>query len=232
MIRVLGVARRGAMKARGQPLTSCTGCSPAPLRSCDSPARAQTKALVGVCAAMRPGPLTSPMAATKASLRTLARRWPQLQSELTQLDTQLQTLVTSVAPTLVALPGSGSTPPGSCWSPPATTPNGSAQRPPSRICAAPPDPGLLGQDPPAPPQPRRRPPGQRRAAPHRGRTAALASAHPRLRRQAHRPGQDQQRDPPLSHWTSIRWRLAQEPGRDCSVSVQGRPRCLAARRPV
>src|SRR5215213_11830673 len=71
---------------------------------------------------MRPGPLTSPTAATKATLRILARRWQQLQAELDQLDRQLQELVSAVAPTLVALPGSGSTPPGSCWSPPATTP--------------------------------------------------------------------------------------------------------------
>jgi transposase len=56
---------------------------------------------------LRPGPLTSPTAATKATLRTLARRWQQLQSELDELDTQLQALVTAAAPTLVALPGVG-----------------------------------------------------------------------------------------------------------------------------
>ena len=37
----------------------------------------------------------------------MARRWQQLQAELDQLDTQLQALVTSAAPTLVALPGVG-----------------------------------------------------------------------------------------------------------------------------
>jgi transposase len=63
--------------------------------------------LVATCAAMRPGPLTSATAATKASLRTLARRWQQLQAELTQLDGQLQDLVAAVAPALVALPGVG-----------------------------------------------------------------------------------------------------------------------------
>ena len=47
------------------------------------------------------------MAATKTSLRTLARRWQQLQAELDRLDRQLQALVTSTAPTLVALPGVG-----------------------------------------------------------------------------------------------------------------------------
>jgi len=56
---------------------------------------------------MRPGPLTSTTAATKTTLRTLARRWQQLQGELDQLDTHLQTLVAAAAPTLVALPGIG-----------------------------------------------------------------------------------------------------------------------------
>jgi transposase len=63
--------------------------------------------MVGACAALRPGPLTSTTAATKTTLRSLARRWQQLQAELDQLDTQLQALVTSAAPTLVALPGVG-----------------------------------------------------------------------------------------------------------------------------
>ena len=108
MIRVLGVARRGAMKARvaaAEQLYGVLYSAPEELRQ--PLLGLKTKALVGVCAAMRPGPLTSPMAATKASLRTLARRWHQLQAELTQLYAQLQLLVTSIAPTLVALPGVG-----------------------------------------------------------------------------------------------------------------------------
>jgi transposase len=56
---------------------------------------------------MRPRPLTSTTAATKTTLRTLARRCQQLQAELDQLDTQLPALVTAAAPTLVALPGVG-----------------------------------------------------------------------------------------------------------------------------
>jgi transposase len=67
----------------------------------------KTKTLVGACPAMRPGPLTSTTAATKTTLRTLARRWQQLRAELDQLDLQLQALVTAAAPTLVALPGVG-----------------------------------------------------------------------------------------------------------------------------
>jgi transposase len=67
----------------------------------------KTKALVAACAALRPGQVTSTTAATKTALRILARRWQQLQAELTQLDAQLQELVSAVAPTLVALPGVG-----------------------------------------------------------------------------------------------------------------------------
>ena len=108
MIRVLRVARRGALKARVAAAEQLYGV----LYSAPEELRApllglKTKALVRACAAMRPGPLTTPTAATKAALRTLARRWQQLQAELTQLDNQLQVLVTAAAPTLVALPGVG-----------------------------------------------------------------------------------------------------------------------------
>jgi transposase len=89
-----------------------------------------------MCAALRPGPLTSTIAATKASLRTLARRWQQLQAELTQLDRQLQELVSAAAPTLVALPGVGVDTAGQLLVTAGDNPNGSAQRPPSRTCAA------------------------------------------------------------------------------------------------
>jgi transposase len=108
MIRVLRVARRGAMKARVAAAEQLYGvvCS-APEELRQPLLGLKTKALVAVCAALRPGPLTSTSAATKTTLRTLARRWQQLQAELDQLDTQLQELVTAVAPSLLALPGVG-----------------------------------------------------------------------------------------------------------------------------
>ena len=108
MIRVLRVARRGAMKARvaaAEQLYGVLWSAPDELRQ--PLLGLTTKALVRACATMRPGPLTSPTAATKTTLRTLARRWQQLQAELDQLDLQLQKLVKAVAPTLVALPGVG-----------------------------------------------------------------------------------------------------------------------------
>ena len=108
MIRVLRVARRGALKARvaaAEQLYGVLYSAPEELRQ--PLLGLKTKALVRACAGLRPGRLTSPMAATKTSLRSLARRWQQLQAELDRLDLQLQALVTSAAPTLVALPGVG-----------------------------------------------------------------------------------------------------------------------------
>jgi transposase len=108
MIRVLRVARRGALKARvaaAEQLHGVLYSAPEELRQ--PLLGLKTKTLVELCAAMRPGSLTSTTAATKITLRTLARRWQQLQAELDQLDTQLQMLVAAAAPTLVALPGVG-----------------------------------------------------------------------------------------------------------------------------
>jgi transposase len=108
MIRVLRVARRGALKARvaaAEQLHGVLYSAPEELRQ--PLLNLKTKTLVKLCAAMRPGPLTSPTAATKATLRSLARRWQQLQAELDQLDRQLQALVVAAAPTLLALPGVG-----------------------------------------------------------------------------------------------------------------------------
>ena len=106
MIRVLRVARRGAMKARVAAAEQLYGV----LYSAPEELRApllglKTKTLVRTCATMRPGPLTNPTAATKATLRTLAHRWQQLQAELTRLHAQLQELVSAAAPTLLGVVG-------------------------------------------------------------------------------------------------------------------------------
>ena len=80
-----------------------------PRRAAPATARSSTtKALVRACAALRPGPLHQHRPRPpRPALRTLARRWQQLQAELDALDTQLQKLVAAAAPTLVALPGVG-----------------------------------------------------------------------------------------------------------------------------
>jgi transposase len=109
MIRVLRVARRSALQARvmaGAQLHSLVTSAPedvrVPLRRLTT-----TRQLAQACAGLRPGPLSDPTAATKAALRTIARRWQQLQAEIDGLDTDLASLIGKVAPQLLALPGVG-----------------------------------------------------------------------------------------------------------------------------
>jgi transposase len=164
-IRVLRVARRGALKARvlaGEQLHGLVTTAPEELAA---PRRrlTTTRQLAGACVGLRPGPLRDPVAATKHALRVIARRRQQLQAELDALDAELATLIGQVAPRLLSLPGSAWTPPGSRWSPPATTPAAAQRggvRAPVRGGA---DPGLLGSHRPPPAQPRRRPTRQQRA---------------------------------------------------------------------
>jgi transposase len=108
MIRVLRVARRGAMKARiqaGAQLDALIVTAPEQVRA---PLRMLTsKQRIRACAALRPGPVADPASAVKTALRALARRWQALQAEIDDLDTQLTPLVTAVAPALLALPGIG-----------------------------------------------------------------------------------------------------------------------------
>jgi transposase len=109
MIRVLRVARRGAMKARvaaGGQLRDLVYAAPEELRS-QLRRSHTTKALVRACLALRPGPLRDPESATKAALRALARRWHHLQAELDALDVELTKLVSTAAPALLARPGIG-----------------------------------------------------------------------------------------------------------------------------
>jgi transposase len=188
MIRVLRVARRGALKARvaaAEQLYGALYSAPEELRQ--PLLGLKTKALVRACAGLRPGALTSPMAATKTSLRTLARRWQQLQAELDRLDLQLQALVTSAAPTLVALPGVGVDTAGQLLVTAGDNPQRLRARPPSRICAASPHPGVLAPHPPPPAEPRRRPPCQQRAVAHRPGPHALPPTDQGLCRAADQP---------------------------------------------
>jgi transposase len=108
MIRVLRVARRGAMKARiqaGAQLDALIVTAPEPVRA--SLRKLTSKQRIRACAALRPGPVADPASAVKTALRALARRWQALQAEIDDLDTQLTSLVTAVAPALLALPGAG-----------------------------------------------------------------------------------------------------------------------------
>lgn len=125
-IRVLRVARTGAVRARAKALTqlkSLITTAPDALRAqltgLDGPT------LVTTCARLRPargtaptpspfakrpprpGRLVDPTAATKRSLESIAQRVQQLDAEIAELDDDLETLLAPLAPTLLELFGIG-----------------------------------------------------------------------------------------------------------------------------
>jgi transposase len=108
MLRVLRVARRSAIRARSQAanqLHSLLVTAPDPLRQ---QLRGLPLArLVQVAATFRPGSLTGPLAATKFTLRELARRYQLLTAELDRLDAELAALAPKAAPGLLARRGVG-----------------------------------------------------------------------------------------------------------------------------
>ena len=108
MVRVLRVARKTAMKARTQAMNALKAVvvtAPAELR--ESLRALSETTLVRQCARLRPGPLTTPTAATKAALRSLAGRYQSLSKEAGRLASSLDQLVAEAAPALVALFGVG-----------------------------------------------------------------------------------------------------------------------------
>jgi len=99
-IRALRVARRSALHARTQAanqLRSLLDTAPADLREA---LRGRTlRRIVDAARRFRPAAdLAVPAAATKAALRSLARRWLALTEEMAALDQQLAQLVRATAP--------------------------------------------------------------------------------------------------------------------------------------
>jgi transposase len=118
VIRTLRVTRSSAVKARTQAMNTLFGVmigSPSQLR--DELVGLTKRTLVNRCLRLRPetedllslaaNPERMHLAATKLSLRDLARRWKALDEEVKQLSTQIAALVTYAAPELVQLHGVG-----------------------------------------------------------------------------------------------------------------------------
>jgi transposase len=108
MLRSLRVARTTAMRARTQAvnaLRSLLVTAPAELRE-QLRGRSVVR-LVRCAATLDPGRLTSPTAAAMLALRTLARRYQALDAEITALDSELDQLTATAAPSLLALFGVG-----------------------------------------------------------------------------------------------------------------------------
>ena len=108
-IRCLRVARRSAIKAKTQCINQIRGLlitGPMDLREQMKPFG--TAALIQALSRLRPGTdLSSPEAATKLTLRSLARRHLALSEEIRELDAVLEELTTTAAPGLLAKTGVG-----------------------------------------------------------------------------------------------------------------------------
>jgi hypothetical protein len=108
MIRVIKVAKDVAVKARTAAMVSLKAAmvnAPPQLREQlqDLP----KMALIRRCAALRPGEVSDVAAATKHALRAIARRWLDLDTEISEHEKVLTRLTQTTAPQLVAAFGIG-----------------------------------------------------------------------------------------------------------------------------
>jgi transposase len=108
MIRSVRVVRQTAVKARTQAINAMHALvvtAPEELR--DALRGMRGPRLVRVAASFRPGPLTDPTSATKAGLRSLARRHQELAAEIKALEADLARLTQKASPRLHAIYGAG-----------------------------------------------------------------------------------------------------------------------------
>lgn len=101
MIRQIKIARDTARKAKTTAVITLKALivtAPAELR--EQLAGLSDKTLIGKCASLRPGAVSSPTASAKHSLRSLAKRYQALEVEIREHDTILDDLTRSHAPTL------------------------------------------------------------------------------------------------------------------------------------
>lgn len=107
-LRMLLVARRGAVKARtqaGNQLRCLLVTAPPAERQ--ALARGPLAACVARCAQLEPGAAAVLVQARHQALRALARRWQQLTEELRELDAAVARLTAATAPRLLARFGVG-----------------------------------------------------------------------------------------------------------------------------
>ncbi len=108
MIRQIKVAKDVAVKARTSAMISFETVlvnAPVELRQDLQPL--SKIALIDRCAALRPGPVTSVLAATKHTLRAIAKRWQVLETEIRTHEKLLADLTTALVPQLTEAFGVG-----------------------------------------------------------------------------------------------------------------------------
>ena len=101
MMRQLKIARDTAVKARTTAMITLKRIvvnAPPVLR--EALQDLTDRGLLTRCAGLRPGPLDTPAASAKHTLRALARRWLALAEEITTHDRHLARLTTETSPTL------------------------------------------------------------------------------------------------------------------------------------
>ena len=107
-IRMLGVARRSAIKARTQAINQLHGLIvTAPDQVKHQLRGLSPKARVKVCSGFRLPTDDNPIAYAKRTLRILARRYQALTTEIKELDTQINRLCARANPALLAAQGVG-----------------------------------------------------------------------------------------------------------------------------
>jgi len=108
MIRALRAARSSAVKARTQAMNALRALVvSAPVELREQLRGLSATKLVRVSAGLRPGDITTPVAATKLALRSLAGRHEAFDAEIKILDPQIARLATEAAPALVEIFGVG-----------------------------------------------------------------------------------------------------------------------------
>jgi hypothetical protein len=194
-VRALMVAKRSARSERTQAINQARALivtGPDDLRA--RFAAHATADLVTDLASLRPRPGAVVGYHTRIALRELGRRAEFPGSQIISLDALIVPLITGHAPGLLALHGVGSDTAAllliAAGDHPERLRSEAAW---AHLCDRP-DPGLLRQDHPAPPQSRRRPAGQPRPVADRDHPDELPPADPRLRRAAHRRRPVQERD--------------------------------------
>src|SRR5215218_4111924 len=108
MLRQIKVAKDIAVKARTAAMISLKAVivnAPPELRETLQPL--SKMALIDRCAGLRPGPVTTVAAATKHTLRSIARRWQQLNEEIKTHQALLTDLTGQLVPQLVTAFGVG-----------------------------------------------------------------------------------------------------------------------------
>ena len=101
MIRQLKITRDTAMKARTTAMNTLKQIivqAPPVLR--EALHDLTDHGLLTRCAGLRPGPIDTPIASAKHTLRSLARRWMALAEEIALHDQHLARLTTATSPTL------------------------------------------------------------------------------------------------------------------------------------